>query len=580
MKKIRYVEILYIAGILSVIMLTVPRQAHALTRWGGIFFIEDTYAANPEQSTNIFQSGIVLDIAPPVKKQLNARFNIQFNYTNADGETIWHLSPIGDLTVALSGEGYSFDAGHSRFATVTTEAELVETETSRAGLSFSLRDLRLVASYARAETSSPGTSIKTDTYSLFGDYKYKWVNFRGGYNAYGGGGSNSDTVFFGLGGSYEILPGTQLSADFDVNRYSSESSEGFKSTTTGRNLRLAANSRPVDWFGLAGNFIRSTIAFDSETAAAGSTLNQSWDTTANVYPLHNLQLSATTGNRRFSVDDEPLSVDFTTLGASFFEKLRETIALGVNISRTLESDPKQGRNIRDSFGLNSTMDLTSRLSMRFNLNISRNDSPGFINTAQYDASGPLTDRVLYDDRPTGFTFFDILNNDLYTKRSPAPGDWSDPVHIEPITSQFSVSRTLQLNMIPTDKSELILLYTANSSSDTFDIIRIGTQVFSGSLSYRPNLRTSYSVTGTVNLPENEDAGYSATASMAYRFLRGHQMNVSYGRQVSSGANTDSVVLNLRLQLWKRNSLEVTYSISQLFKEDQGSFARIRYSIPL
>src|SRR4030067_289517 len=100
---------------------------------------------------------------------------------------------------------------------------------------------RVSADYSKIETVSKGVRTQTDTYSLFSDYKYKWMNFRAGYSRQkresGSQASlSSSSLLFGLGGSYEILPATIVSGDFDVNRFSSESLGGAETATIGKNV--------------------------------------------------------------------------------------------------------------------------------------------------------------------------------------------------------------------------------------------------------------------------------------------------------------------------------------------------------
>jgi hypothetical protein len=579
----QYYDFLLIMFIAGVLILAIPRQGVAITRWNGVFFVEDTYAEGPEGSNNLFQGGVNLEIRPPTKKQLQAVFNLRLNYTAVDGKSLWNFSPIGDLSLHLSGDGYDLNLQHNRFATLTTAAELVETSTSRAGLALFPGNLpSLITSYSTTETIFRNTETRNDSFSLFSDYKYEWMNFRGGYSRQERKSDNqspigSYSVFFGFGGSYEILPKTTLSGDFDINRFASESTVGAGTASVGKAFRIGALTRPVQWLDLSGSFTKDINDFESESSAVTSTSNQYADLTAGLYPFDGLRISTTAGNRQFDDIDKRRSIDFTTIGATFLHRLQEKIQLGLNASRTHETDPEQGKNIRDNFGLNSVMDLTDRASLRLNINIGRSEFPTFVSTRDFNASGTLADRASFDDRPAGFTFFDTVNNDLYTKLSAALGDWSAPQHIEPVTETFSVNKSAQLNMIPTDKTILILFYSANASSDELDLSAIDSQNLSGSLSYQPNRSTSYSLSGTATLPKGGNESYSGTASMAYRFYHGHQASLSYGRSISAGKTSDNTSGAFRFMLRKRTTLDILYSISQLFKDEQGSFIRVRFS---
>ena len=574
----KFYNILFFTVIIQVLNVISPTSGKALTRWNGTISLEDTEVSTPHSSSNLFQGRINLDVQPPVKKRLDARFNLQFNVTKSDEETLWDASPIGNLGVELRGESYSLNVKYNNSVHITSSAELVETELSRAAFIWSPQDLpTIVVDYSTTDTSSDRDDTQTDIFSFFSDYDYKWMNFRGGYTEHerfkgGQKTSTSDSYFFGTGGSYEILPRTILTGDFDFNHSSSDSLNGFQTTTEDKAFRASATSRPLDWFELSGNFNKNITDSESNRGPDTSTERRDMDLTARLYPIHSVQLWTTVGNRIFDYGERARDVDYTTIAASFRDDLQENIQIGLNLSRTVEDDPDQGDNTRDNFGFNSTMDLTPRISALFNLNISRNEIPGFISTATFDATGTLAERDTYDDEPAGFTFFDTDNNDLYTKNSSASGDWSDPVYIDPVTEQFLVSNTLQLNMVPTDKTSLVLSYTSNFNDDKIDLVERGNQTFNGSFSYRPNLRTSYSLTGTASLPETGSENYAGTLSMSYKFFRGHRMNLSYSSRFFAGREMDDFFsTNFRFLLRKRTNMDITYSTSKLFKKDEQTY---------
>jgi hypothetical protein len=563
-----------------------PMPGEAITRWNGHFFLEDTKLVTPEKSSNLFQGGINLDVKPQTKKQISTRINARINFRESDKEWTWDISPFGSLGFDLTGESYSFNVQHSNYATLSATADLVETTVSRAAFILAPRDLpRLVADYSTSTTETSGemrTESQTDNFSLFGDYRYQWISFRGGYSqqerfSLGEKTSESDAIFLGTGGIYEIMPMTILSGMFDINQSTNHSLRGLQTTSTGKALGLNINSSPLAWLGLIGNFRRDVNDFNSGAAAVSSTIRQHIDLTGRIYPFHNLQLATTVGNRKFDDAERTRSVDYWTVAAAFTDRLREEIQMGVNVSRTNESDPDQGNNTRDNLGVNTIMDLAPGVSLRANLNIGRSENPGFASTRVYDASGTFDDRSAFDDRPAGFTFFDSLNNELYTKKSPTPGDWSEPVPFDPITEQFSVSKTLQLNMIPTDKTSLAFSFSSNFTDEKLDILELGNRSVNSSLSYRPNLRTSYSVTGSASMPHAGNNSYAGTMSMAYRFFRGHQMNLSYRRNFTPLKTTDNFTGGLRFSLRKRTSLDLTYSSAQVFRDEQTYSIRARMS---
>ncbi len=572
-----------LAAAIPLLLLGVPRAGDAVTRVNGNYYLEDTQAEGPNGGTGLFQGGLNLSILPPTKKKLQARLSMQLNYTATEEEKRMNFSPVGNLGLDLGDEVYQFNVQFSQFATVSTTADLTETRTSRAALSLSPKDLpRIAANVSRTESAVKGVSTTTDTATLFGEYRYRWVNLRGGYStnrrdSAGSAGQESTSLQAGAGGSYELLPRTILSLDYDVNRFSSGSDKGDTTETTGNAFHLTANSRPVEALQLVGNFSSSRTVFDSSTSVVAGTSERNADLTANVDPYLFLRLSGTAGQRRFTDASQTRHVDFTTFGAAVNQRVRDTIQLGLNASRRFESDPDQGDNTNDTFGLNMTADLTSRAALRANVNVTRNEVPSFVSTKGFDASGTLVDRGTYDDRPPGFTFFDEVHHDVYTKSSASIGDWSAPVHFDPVTERFSTSKSVQVNATPSDKTGLALTYTSSVSSDRLKIASAGSQALNGSLTYVPNRRTNYSLSGTVSLPENGGTSWSGTGSMTYRFFRRHQLNLSYGRQVYSGRSSDNFSGTLGLALRKQARLELALSSTNLFREDRTEFFRVRFS---
>ena len=565
------------------LVLATPERGEAITRVNGNYFFEDTIAKGPEDSSNLFQGGVNLDIRPPTKKKLQARLSVRLNYTKSEEDSLLNVSPVGNLGIDLSGEAYTLNLQHSRFATVSSAAQLTETTLSRVALSLSPKDLpRISTSISRTESATGGTVTTSDSASFFGDYRYKWMNFRGGYStdertSGGQAGQKSSSVLLGLGGSREILPKTTLTGDFDYSRFSSESATGLETSTVGNAFRLSADTRPFAWLGFAGNFSRTVTDFDTQTATVGRTTQQFSEVTANLDPYPFLRLSGTLGNRRFNDAETLRSVDFTTVAANFNRRVREGVLLGVSGSRSQESDPDQGENVTDNFGANATMDLTPRVAVRLNASVNRSEVRSFVSTKGFDASGTPADRVLFEDRPAGFTFFDVVNNDLYTKNSAAIGDWVLTAHIVPVMEKYSINKSMQVNATPTDKTNLAFVYSSNASSERLDIGSIGNQSLNASLTYLANRRTSYGLSGTASLPESGIKAASATGTMAYRFRRGHQMSLNYGARQAVGRLEQTFSGTLGLVLRKRVNLEFIYSATQLFREEQTDFFRVRFS---
>ncbi|MBI5442707.1 MAG: hypothetical protein HY900_16025 [Deltaproteobacteria bacterium] len=551
----------------------------AVTKTSGSVFVEETRATSQGDTRELFQAGVNVAVEPPLKKQLRSQLNVQLNFTQSEDERIWNLSPFGNLGLDLSGEAFALNLQHSRTATVTTAADLVETRTTGASLSLSPKDWpRIFAGYSTTTTRTGDVESSTDSASVFADYTFRWLSFRGGLlrsERQTGDDSPlvSDTALFGVGGSYEVLPRTVLTGDYSVTRFASEATTGEDSVTVGTAVRLGVTSSPLRWLGLSGSFAGDVTAFQGQTSET-----RSMEGTANVNPSQRLRLSGTVGNRRFDDAGERRSVDYTTLAATYSQLYPvPAVELGLGASRTYEWDPGQGDNVRDNLSLNATMDVSRRASLRGNLGLSRTESVSFVSNPEFDASGPLADRALFDDRPAGFTFFDTEHQDLYTKLSAALGDWSQPVHLEQITQRYSVARSFQLNLVPTDRTSVVVFYSSNSSGDELDLGDLGSQTLNGSLSYQANLRTAYGLSGNASFPASGETSYSATGSLSYRLRRGHQLNVSYGRRVSQGSTGDNLSANMRFVLPKRLTVDISYSASQLFDEDQTTFLRARAS---
>jgi len=576
-------EHILFAGIVFILLLTLSQQVKAATRWSGILSLEDTFASNPDGNTNLLRSDLTFDIRPPTKKKLNARFNLRLNHSISDEGKITNFSPIGNLGVDLNTEKYSLSLEHRRFAIITTEAELVETRNSRAAFSLTLENYpKLITNFSKRNTLTEGKESQNETFSFFGDYNYKWVNFRGSYTMQkrvteDQSTSDSDSVRFGMGGRYEILLRTFLIGNFDISRFSNVASSGFTTETRTTDFTLSIDSRPAEWFGFNGNFSKDITEFDSVTADVDKTSRQLAEFTASLFPIDGLRIWTTLGNRIIKESRGSKTQDTTTIAASFNKLLQENIALKLNASRTYddESGLNEDTNIRDNYGLHTTMDITPRISVLFSFNINRIEFPTFTEPGNFDAFGTLADQVSFDDRPSGFTFFDTENSDVYTKNTSAIGDWSDPVHIEAVIERFSVNKNIQFHFIPTDHTELTWYYASNSSSDDLDITKLGNQTMNISYVYYPNRKTSYSITGTASFSEAGEESYSATGSMAYRFFRNHRMQLSYGRRVFSEESTDSVSASVRLNFRKRISVDIIYSVSQLFDDDQNNFVRAR-----
>lgn len=563
---------------------TVP--AGAYTKWNGLFFLENTHASNPDNTTNLFQSGVNLSIRPPTKKNLNTLLSIRLDYTNADGESLWNVSPIGNLAVDMSGDTFALNLQHIRTATITTAAELVENKTYRVSLSlFPEYWPTITTRYSRLENAIDGKDYATsDLYSIYADYDFRrWLNVRTGYDyqkrTTGNSGKiDTQSLLLGLGINRQIMARTQLTGDASYVHNTSDASSGFNTTSDSYALRLGVESRPSPWFGVGSHYSLDIADSKSGTSSNVTTESQYYDLTGSVYPLYGARLWGTLGNRTYDGETDNRSVDYFTMGGSLNRDIGEKASLNVTGTHTLEQDPDLGDNTRDSISLSSLIDLTPRSSLNFSINITRNESPAFINTAVYDASGPLAIRDLYDDEPAGFTFFDTDNDDLYTKISIFHADWSEPVRVDPPNEKkFFINKTVQTNLQVTDNLTVTLYGGFNSSSKDFDLLAVDRKIFNGTLLYQPNRRTSYSMTGSYSMNEDRADNYNGTFSVNYRLWRGHQLNMSYGRRTVNREPADTFIGNLRLILPKRSNLELIYAASQLFDDEQTDYVRVRFT---
>lgn len=576
--NLRCYKILSIAVIIPFLLITSPRRTAAVTRVSGNYFLEDTRASGPQGSTSLLAGGINFNIEPQTKKNYQLRFSVPLSFEIADGKRDTKAAPIGNFGADLAGERFTLNLQYGRYAIISSSAQLIESTSSRAAYSLAVPDLpRLALNISKTETTTGGVSSQTESYSIFSDYQFKGLNFRTGHFASTITTGDSapfrySSLLLGMGGSYKILPMTVLSFDDDFNRFViGRSGDGDAESTT-NTFRLSADSRPFEWLGLGGSFFSTASNFES-----GSTDQQSRELSVILYPRHNLSLSTAVGNRSFTDAGSRRSVDYTTIGAAFSDRVIETILLGLSAVRSYESDPGQGRSISDNYGVNAFMKIVPRISAMAAVGVSRQENREFVSTRGFDANGTLAERAQYDDRPAGFTFFDIVNNDLYTKNSPAIGDWSLPVHIEPVTKHYGVSKNLQVYMIPTDKTSLSLSWSSSFSSDRLDLTGVGSQNLRGSLTWLPNRRVSYSIYRTVSVSENGNRANATSANMSYRFFRGHQMNLNYSRQESGGKVVDTFSGTLGLTIGRRTSMQIVYAASQLGSENETTFLKVGIS---
>ena len=571
-------------GLLALaVAVSVPVRASSL--WNGRFFIDGTRVTNEENESNLLKTGVVLTLTPPIKYGLDFRINMRGDYAYANGNDVFNFLPLGFLSLDLSGETWSATLQHQRAVTITTAAELVDNISSRLAFNYFARNgVRLQTSLARLETATGGRgSSVRDQFFAFADYPWRWFTFRTGYNQQvrrnqGGQDLTSKNLQFGVGLNAQLLPRTHLVGDFDFNRFASDTTSGFETNTARQGYRLGLNSRPTRWFGLDMNYTRDNTNFDSQAVEAGTNFSRFTSITGTLYAAPALRFWSTLGNRLFDDQFSRRDIDFLTVAGSWNLRASRTVDFDFLLSRTIEEDPLQGDNIRTAFVSNSTFELVPLTTLRFNLNVTRNELPAFQTTQNPDASGPLTDRVLYDDRPAGFTFLDTDNLDLYTKNSATLADWSEAVRIEPTVSEpYFVNRNIQLRSTLTRKMSLILYYGATSSSEQLDLTRVEGYNVRGTLAYRPNRRTGYTLTSTSSHPEFGDASRTSIFTFTYSSLRGHRLNLNFGGREFADDVDYTFTGNLRLNLRRRNAIEITYSSTRFLADDQSDFLRVRYT---
>lgn len=546
----------------------------AVTRVSGNYFLEETRASGPQGSTRLTAGGVNFNIEPQTKKNLHLRFGIPLSFEIRDGERDWRASPIGNFSADMAGEWFTLNLQYGRFVTISSAAQLTETTSRGAAYTLAVPDLpRVSLNYMNIETATAGISSQQDNYSVFSDYRYKWLNFRAGHSAstLSSGGTppfRYSSLLLGMGGSFEILPLTTLSFDDDFNRSVSGRVGDAETVSTTNTLRVSAASRPTQWLGLGAGFFRSESRFES-----GSSDQQTTDLSASLYPTRTLTLLTSAGNRRFIDGGVRRSVDFTNVGATFSDRMTDTVLLGLSASRAYNTDPSQGKDITDNYGANALMNVAPGITALTALGVSRSENRQFISAKGYDAAGTLAERAQYDDRPAGFTFYDIDHNDLYTKNSLALGDWSLPLHVEPITKRNGVTKNAQVNMTPTDKTSMSISYSSSFSSDELDLSGAGSTSWRGFVTWLPTRRVSISLSGLLSETETGNRTKASSASLSYRFFRGHQMNIIYSRQDSIGQVVETYSGFLGLIMGRRTSMQIVYSTSQPGRENETTFLK-------
>lgn len=542
-------------------------MAEAATRMNGNFSLEKTFVSDGETPA-VTSGGFNFEFIPATRK-FRTRFNVPLYFSTTGGENFWDTSPKGNFVADVNGEWFDLNLLFGQTVSITSFGEVVETKSNQIGYSLHIPDLPTFnAGYYKTERESEGTNSITRTYSLSSAYRFKWINFRGSVAKSDreiNGRPQFDTTAFstGVGANYEVLPGLTIFGDYDFSSYTTKRA-GSDTGSNAHAFRTGFQARPIPDLMINGDYSKY-IAEESES----DLLNL----VGTLFLTPKLGLNTSYAGRS---DNGEEGYSIITVGTSYADRFSEAVRYGVSLSRSLEEDPNQGENVRDTLGLNATLDVFPGITARATFSVSRNENEKFLKTINFDASGPLAERANYDDRPAGFIFFDTENNDLYIKNSLAIGDWSAPVHIELSTEQFQVSKSMSLNMTPTDKTSVIVSYTSSANSEQLDLFSLGSQVASGALTYRANRRTSYSLSGAVTMPEGREKRYSGVATFTHRMRRGPIVNLSYGWQ-SPGVSNNQVFASFGIPLRKRTSLSLSFSSASVADAERTYYLRIGLS---
>lgn len=566
----------YLASAVLVIM-AAPSEGEASTKVSGNFSLQSAISSEGNRPM-LLESGVNLQLIPALRK-VNTRINIplRFTYTSTSEEA--QLSPTGNFGVDMTGESYNLNLQYGRFISVSNQAELTDSRIYQAGLSLMPAELpKLFATVSRTESTTSGKATGADTATVFANYNYWRTDFSTGYTItkFTPTDQLASTVNFRLARVTEIVRSTTLATAYDfshfVTDYNNTGQENITSTTHTFNIGL--NSTPIEWLNLNANYYLS----NADSSATKSN-QQVIELTPSFLLLPNLKFSPSTGIRSFDDAGRRRNVRFYGAAADYSASLQEKILLGLHLSRFYENDPEQGQDIRDKFGLNSVLDLFPGVAVRFNFDILRRDNAEFVNTRFFDASGTLAERDALaafgssSNLTSGYIFFDSVLNDLYTLIDPATAStaavWSAPVHFEPIRAEFTVTKNIKINMIPTERTTLSLDYTSSAQSDRLDVSKIGSQTINGAFTYMPNRRTNINLSGTASYPEGETRRYSVVGGVSYYFLRGQNLNLSFS--YPTGDKGGTLFGGFSIPLRKRANFGITYSISKFLANEQNYY---------
>lgn len=568
---------------IALMILSIPSEGETSTRVNGNYSLLSSFGTG-ENEPLLIDSGVNLQVIPAIRK-INTTLNIpfRFTYTAAGGKSDFKPLATGVYSIDLSdlsGEYYNVNLQYGRFLVVNNDAQLTDTTIMQAGLS--VRETQLPGfsiNLTKTESTVAGKTTSTETTSFLTNYgysfKYLGTDFSTGYSLTKS--LPADELAHGfnfrVARTTEIFPSTNLSVVYDFIRSIRKSNNPNveDSSTTTHSANAVLNSTPIEWLNL-----NTSYHLSSSDSTSTKNDQQSLEITPSFLVVPRFRISPSVGYRAFDDAGKRRSITFYGISGDYSVALQEKVLLGMRGSRFYEADPGQGKNAKDDFGLNSVIDLLPGVAVRLGVDITRRDNASFVNTKFFDASGTLAERdnlasfTSNNKLKSGFVFFDTANNDLYTLIDPATATsaavWSAPAHFEPTREEFTVAKNLQINMIPTERSNVSLTYTSSAQSGRLDMIKAGSQTLSGAFTYYPNRRTSFNLSGTASFPEGTQSSFSVVTGISYNFFKGQRMNLSFAYPTGDKQGTLSGGFNIPLR--KRTQLGINYSIANFLADKQ------------
>lgn len=580
---------------IALMILLIPREGEASTRFSRNLSLLSSIGSGGNQPL-LLEAGLNVQVIPAIRK-INTTINIpfRFTYTAAGGKSDFKPLATGVYSIDLSdlsGEYYNVNLQYGRFLVVNNDSQLTDNTIMQAGLSVKQTQLPGFSIYlTKTESSVNGKTTSAETTSLLTNYgynfKYLGTDFSAAYSLTKSLPANELThgLDFTVARTTEIFPSTSMTVVYNFGRSIRDSNnpdlESSSSTTHIFNARL--NSTPVEWLNLNANYHQS---ISDSTSAKNN--QQTTELTPSFLVFPSFKISPSAGLRSFDDAGKRRNITFYGISGDYSVAMQEKVLLAMRGSRFYESDPGQGDDARDNFGLNSVIDLLPGVAVRLGVDITRRDNANFVNTKFFDAAGTLAARdnlasfASNNKLNSGFVFFDTINNDLYTLIDPATATsaavWSAPAHFEPTKEEFTVAKNLQISMIPTERSNISLTYTSSAQSGRLDMIKAGSQTVSGAFTYYPNRRTSFNLSGTASFPEGSKNSFSTVTGLSYNFFKGQRMNLNFAYPTGDKEGTLSGGFSIPFR--KKTQLGFNYSITDLLGDNQNYIFNLTCQISL